>query len=83
MRFFPSLRVLTRMAKSLELIAQALTYFAVEDARRTGRIYFPGHKPSLKDDSSFSVTDDKYISIRAKEKFERFLQQGLKDEDDE
>ncbi len=78
MQLFSQLRPLLRIAKALEAIARALTYFAVSDARENGRIFMStGKKWSGKDESELMHTDSEAIAKLREQDMELILQRGI------
>ncbi len=78
MQLFSQLRPLLRIAKALESIAHALTYFAVSDARENGRIFMStGKKWNGKDESELMHTDSEAIAKLREQDMELILQRGI------
>jgi len=74
---FIQIRPMLRIARSLEEIARALTYFALADARENGRFYLTRPHPlSLKDESELLHTDSEAIDRLRREEEELVLQRG-------
>lgn len=76
---FIALRPMLRIARSLEEIAKALTYFAVADARAYNRIFVAGGKRwSGKDESELMYTDTNQIEAARRRDEEFVLQHGYR-----